>query len=427
MRSAPSRRTRSPLKTFTLGVFALLVGAAATIGGLWAAGVELPFLKWGPDVRGMVAVPITTRDIPAYTKVTRDYVLAPNTGAPKYMYLPPAMAKQMGVITDFSQITGRVVDHDKALGYPFTEHDFLPKGTRPGLVAGIPPGKRAITVEVSKIQGIAALRVGDRIDLIASQPVDMQKAMQGRGNALGISSVQVGLMAQTKQANVRVLVQNGALVTPVTTRLVPVFSSSLTQAGVTRTKPVQEAVIAIDPEEIAPLTEALAVEANITCVARSGLPDDPGPASVTPSGPSPSDKIVAVERIIGGNREVMFVPRGTGDPTDTRGMVAVPLCGKPIAAQTRIAPEHLLDPATNRPLLVHLRPGDVRRLGLITDPARIVGRVLNRRKDPDTAFKDEDFLSETTTTVAPKVADVRPLVPSYGTTVGPLRNGRKPR
>ena len=44
-------------------------------------------------------------------------------------------------------------------------------------------------------------------------------------------------------------------------------------------------------------------------------------------------------------------------------MIAVPLSGKMIAAQTRITPEHLIDPATNRPLLVHLRPGDVRRLG----------------------------------------------------------------
>ena len=52
------------------------------------------------------------------------------------------MARQMGVISDFSQITGRVVDHEKPPRYPFTELDFLPKGTRPGLVAVIPPGKR---------------------------------------------------------------------------------------------------------------------------------------------------------------------------------------------------------------------------------------------------------------------------------------------
>ena len=114
----------------------------------------------------------------------------------------------------------------------------------------------------------------------------------------------------------------------------------------TRTKPIQEVVIAVDPEEIAPLTEALAIEANITCVARSGLPDDPGPASVTPSGPSPGDQVAVVERIVGGKREVMFVPKGAVGPMDTRGMIAVPLCGKTISAGTKITPEHLLDPAT---------------------------------------------------------------------------------
>jgi Flp pilus assembly protein CpaB len=425
MRPATSRHARSPFNAFALGAFALLIGAAATVGGLWAAGVDLPFLDAGPDTRGMVAVPLTTRPIPAYTKVTRDYLLIPDKGIPKYMYLPPEMVKQMGVITAFNQITGRVLDHEKPPGYPFTEHDFLPKGTRPGLVAGIPSGKRAITVDVTRIQGIAALRVGDRLDLLSSQPVDMQKALQGRGNAMGVSSVQVGLMAQTKQANVRVLVQNGALVAPVTTRVIPISSNSLTQGAVTRTKPIQEAVIALDPEEIAPLTEALAVEASITCVARSGLPDDPGPASVTPSGPSPSDHIMAVERIVGGNREVVFVPRGAGDPADTRGMIGVPLCSRPIAAQTKVTPEHLLDPSTKRPLMVHLRPGDVRRMGLITDPARIVGRLLNHRKDPDTAFKEEDFLSEPA--VSPKMADATPPAQAYGTAIAPLQIRRRTR
>jgi len=115
---------------------------------------------------------------------------------------------------------------------------------------------------------------------------------------------------------------------------------------------------------------------------------------------------MAVERIVGGTREVAFVPRSAGDPGDTRGMIAVPLSGKVIAAQTRVTPEHLIDPATNRPRMVHQRPGDVRRLGLITDPAKIVGRVLNHKKDPDTAFKDDDFLPEAV--VSPKVADATP-------------------
>jgi hypothetical protein len=378
----------------------------------------------------MVAVPITTRPIPAYTSVTRDYLLIPEKGVPKYMYLPPEMTKQMGLITRFDQIAGRVVDHAKPPGYPFTERDFLPKGTRSGLVAGIPAGKRAVTVDATKIQGIHSLRVGDRLDLLASQSIDMQKALaanRGGSNSMGASGYQVGLMAQQKQASVRVLVQNGALVAPVTTRVVPISSNSLTQGAVTRTKPIQEVVIAVDPEEIAPLAEAMAVESTIACVARSGLPDDPGSASLTPSGPNPGDQVSAIERIVGGTRQVMFVPKGTAGPgpADGRSMVAVPLCGKPIAARTRITPDHLLDPATNRPHQVHIRPGDVRRLGLITDPSKIVGRSLGHRKDPDTAFKDEDFLPQDEP--SPPVAAVTPSAPAAVTDRGLSKQAAPPR
>ena len=37
--------------------------------------------------------------------------------------------------------------------------------------------------------------------------------------------------------------------------------------------------------------EAIAIEANIFCVARSGRPDDPGPDSVTPAGVQPDDRL----------------------------------------------------------------------------------------------------------------------------------------
>ena len=55
----------------------------------------------------------------------------------------------------------------------------------------------------------------------------------------------------------------------------------MTNGMVVRTKPVQEIVIAIAPEEVAHLTEALAVGASVECVPRSGSPDDPK-NSVTP-------------------------------------------------------------------------------------------------------------------------------------------------
>ena len=88
--------------------------------------------------------------------------------------LPP------NVITDRSKIIGRVMNHEKGPGYVFTEADFMPVGTRFGVVAGIPPGKRSFTVEASKISGIHGLQLGDRFDLVGTLPVDKNQPAQQR-------------------------------------------------------------------------------------------------------------------------------------------------------------------------------------------------------------------------------------------------------
>src|SRR5262249_47963916 len=80
----------------------------------------------------------------------------------------------------------------------------------------------------------------------------------------------------------RVMVQNAIIVEPMVTRGVATLQSSLTEGTATRVRPVQEAVIAIAPDEVAPLTEAMAVEARLMSVPRSGRPDDP-PNSRTPN------------------------------------------------------------------------------------------------------------------------------------------------
>jgi len=152
----------------------------------------------------------------------------------------------------------------------------MPVGTRPGLVAGIPPGKRAMRVPVDKVPGLIGLLPGDRFDLVSTLPIDASAATSIAGS--GLYGKQLELQARLnnlqKQATVRVVVQNGDVVEPMTTRQVPVANNSLTNGLIVRTKPVQEVVIAVAPEEVARLTEALAV-GEVDCVPRSGRPDDP--------------------------------------------------------------------------------------------------------------------------------------------------------
>jgi len=235
------------------------------------------------DAAGTVRVPISGRNVPAYTRITRDDLTDPATQQLAFVKMDSNLVAD-AMVVDVSKIIGRVLAHEKSSGYVFTEADFLPKGTRPGTVGGIPPGKRARRVEVNRIDGLFGLRPGDRFDLVATLPVD-EKSVRGLDALGGAYGDQLqwmsGFRNLMKQASVRVIVQNGTVVSPVEQRAVPVASSSLTRGLVTRTRPVQEMVIAIDPREVALLTEALAVGANVECFFRSGHPSDPFD-SITP-------------------------------------------------------------------------------------------------------------------------------------------------
>jgi Flp pilus assembly protein CpaB len=233
-----------------------------------------------PSTAGLVAIPTAAKVIPAYTRVRRDHLWDAANTRLSIVYLPPrAVTPEM--ITSIADVIGRVLDHDKEPGYVFTESDFLPKGTREGIVAGIPAGMRAVRVSADKVEGMYGLHAGDRVDLLATLPIDAGGAGGAQPfNAAGVYGPQLALQAQlsnwTKQATVRVIVQNAILVEPMMTRGVATVQSSLTEGAQTRVRAVQEAVIAIRPDEVALLTEAMAVDARLTTVPRSGRPDDPG-------------------------------------------------------------------------------------------------------------------------------------------------------
>jgi Flp pilus assembly protein CpaB len=324
----PGRAGALGAPTVALVVVAL---AAVALGLVMAAGVidfsEAP----PPPTTGLVAVPTPATTIPAYTRVNRDHLWDRQAGRLAAVYLPPS-AVTPEMLVNLSDILGRVLDHDKAPGYVFTETDFLPAGTREGIVAGIPSGKRALRVTADEVEGLFGLRLGDRFDLLATLPIEARGG--GGSDAFDLAGVygqQLALEARLsnwqKQATVRVIVQSGVIVQPMSVRGVPTAQSALTDAGTSRVRPVQEAVVAVGPDEVALLAEAMAVDARIVAVPRSGRPDDP-PNSRTPplqpvnpfadrpealgagkAGGSPDPAFAVVETIMGQKRALTAVPR----------------------------------------------------------------------------------------------------------------------
>ena len=275
----PNTRHRSLQRTVLLALVAILIGGAGTVALLGATKVidlgKLAFWreKEKPIPANWVAIPRCARPIERYTKVTAEYLTNPLTGGWFVTYVPPDKVPA-GVIRDPKQILFRVTAYEKKAGLFFSEADFLPVGTQPGIVGGIPLGKRAITLDASKLKGVYDLKEGDHVDLLASTPVDMPGAGRSNSGRLGTSVVgspNIDLLLP-KQSYVRPLVQDGVVVTPEHTRYVPISSSTLMQGATTRTIPMQEVVLAVEPEEVARLAEAMDLKYEITCVARSGRP-----------------------------------------------------------------------------------------------------------------------------------------------------------
>ena len=321
---APSAWSSTPV----IAIIAIVV-VAVVLEALWGLGLldVSRFRSTEPSTAGLVAVPTPARTIPAYSRVTRDHLWDVRKNRLSVVYLPPrAVTKEM--LRNVSDVIGRVLDHDKNPGYVFTDGDFLPSGTREGLVAGIPAGKRAVRIPADRVDGVFGLHAGDRFDLVATMPIDASRSENF--NVGGVYSQQLAVEARLsnwqKQATVRVLVQSGVIVEPLTTRQVPVLQTGLNQQGGFRMRPVQEVVIAIEPDEVARLTEALAVEAKVSMVPRSGRPDDPVDSTtpdLTPVSPfaSPGSRSLGgaddadapafsvVDTIMGQKRALKAVPR----------------------------------------------------------------------------------------------------------------------
>jgi Flp pilus assembly protein CpaB len=302
----PVRRGPSWFSILGFTLTAFVVGGFLIIGTLWALGVDLQFWtekRPRPQPTGF-PVPVLARPVPAYTKVTVEHFLDAKSGELTVRHVSSKdEAEKNGFITDRKDILGRVLTRDKPAGFPFVAKDLYPKDTRPGVVAGIPEGKRSFVLAAEKVQGIHGLKLGDQFDLLASVPVDMDRAFS---KLKLVGSFDPISAHPGKRANVRVLVQNGAIVLPVAIREIPTGSPTA-KGGPTPSKPVQEVTIALDPEEVAPLHEALAIQATLMCVARSGRPDDAAAKTVTPGSPPPAP-MHAMEIISNGKRQTLVFP-----------------------------------------------------------------------------------------------------------------------
>ncbi len=329
-----------------LAVAILVVGLVGGALLLHAAGVvKIPFLgtekqvATEPDRRGLIAVPISAVSIPAYSQVVREHVWDTRHGRLTYIHMLPSDVTSE-VLTSMDSVIGGVLRKEKPPGYVFTKFDFFPKGTRPGPSAGIPPGKRALRMAAKDLPGLHGLKQGDAFDVVMAIEVEIEEprvasVAAARSTIEGPYAPLVGALGGVtpaakvvrRRAEVRTLVKAGVVVEPISTRKEIETSSSLMRGTRHEAKPIEEIVIAVDPDEVSALQQALAIKATLHVAMRSGqtatdanpveerdIPDldveivPPGSASaVNPSNPT----VRIIEVIQGGKKKLLAVPVGS--------------------------------------------------------------------------------------------------------------------
>lgn len=289
------KRSRFSVPAMTVAILVLgLIGGALI---LHAGGViDIPLLarrSAAPpplDTTGLVRLPVSTRLIPAYAEVTRDHI-SDAQGKIVSVYLnPDGVTEDMLTYEDLrlGHIVGRVLKCPKPPGYVFTRRDLYPDGTRPGPTAGVPKGKRAMRLKATLVPGLHGLNQFDRFDLVMTEIVEV-KDDRARGRmdeahldvdgpyselAESTPTAQPRARIKRKHAEVRTIVSNGLVILPVTRRSQIGTTSSLLRGTAITTMPVEEIVIAVDPDEVATLNLALALEAQLQVAMRSGQVSD---------------------------------------------------------------------------------------------------------------------------------------------------------
>jgi pilus assembly protein CpaB len=98
----------------------------------------------------------------------------------------PAASLPQGALRDPRQLNGRVLKASVQRGEPLTEAKLAPAGTLGGLAALIAEGRRAITVRVNDVVGVAGFALpGNFVDIL----VNTQGEGEGQGKDNAISKI----------------------------------------------------------------------------------------------------------------------------------------------------------------------------------------------------------------------------------------------
>ncbi len=247
---------------------------------------------------GKVAAPVAPRALPGFEALTKESLINLETRREAWRVLDAQTVAAEHVITDPDLLVGRVLNREKRQGEAFVEADLLPAWVKPGLAARVPSGKRAVVVGLfeqeteekveralysetktkterrrASIEGLEQVTEGAHIDLLVSRPVQY-------GSNIVVHAVGT---ARANRFHVASIIRDGILAYRTPT----------------------DAVLAVDPEEVVPLQEALASHAGVRAVLYSA--QSPDTKSEPPlAGSDGTERASTIEMMTGTKREMFL-------------------------------------------------------------------------------------------------------------------------
>ena len=322
---------------FVPTIIAAILGIGLLIFSTVNGGLSLPF--GGGDVAAASKTPkplrsdevwvyASPRPLPAFTKLTIDRLLSKD-GQPLMVRVDRSVAEERGLFekdVDLASLQGRILGRDKPGLYAFTKKDLLPRDTKPGPNAGIPPGMRGVWVDVSKVTGLADMGAGDCVDLVAATADAPRSAPDTSvlGNVTDtIMRARLTAAATNAQrgtsSSAWVVARKAQVIAPTRSRPKP---GSAGKRGAATT--LDEIFLAMEPDDVTQFSKALAQGVTLLAAPRSSQPDY---ESVEIADDRPADATAELQKLLGGNsdqpgsmqmievirggrRETVTVPRG---------------------------------------------------------------------------------------------------------------------
>jgi pilus assembly protein CpaB len=158
----------------------------AVIAGLAAVALAARWMQNQGGAKSRIAV--ATTDIAIGGRISPEMVRLADW---------PEGSVPAGAFVDGEKLDGRVVLQSVQRGEPLTEPRLAPVGTKGGLSAVVPAGKRAMTVRVNDVVGVAGFALpGTFVDVMVNTQVDHAQRGDGSISKIVLERILVLAVAQ---------------------------------------------------------------------------------------------------------------------------------------------------------------------------------------------------------------------------------------